>query len=144
MKRWIFSTPVSDFIPSLGLLLHRLVFAGFLLVGHGWGKLMSFSEKAGSWPDPLHIGHQLSMGCTIFCEVFCSALVVLGLATRMAVLPVVFMMSVAAFIIHAGAPFFMAGGAAKEPALLYLAAFAVLFFTGAGRFSLDGLIGKGK
>ena len=142
MKKLLFGTPVHDFIPSIGLLIHRLVFAGFLLVGHGWGKLTSFSAAAAKFPDPLHIGHQLSMACTIFCEAFCPALVVLGLATRLSVLPVVFMMSVAAFIIHADAPFFMAGGAAKEPAMLYLAAFAVLFFTGAGRFSLDGVIGK--
>ncbi len=142
MKKWIIGTPVNSFLPSVGLLLHRLVFAGFLLVGHGWGKLMSFSEKAGTFPDPLHIGHQLSMASAIFCEVVCSALVVLGLATRIAVLPVVFTMGVAAFIIHADAPLFMGGGAAKEPALLYLSAFAILFFTGAGRFSLDGLIGK--
>jgi len=142
MKKWLFGTPVNAFIPSIGLLLHRLVFAGFLLVGHGWSKLMSFSETAAKFPDPLHIGNQLSMASTIFCEVFCSALVVLGIATRLSVLPVVFMMSVAAFLIHADAPFFMGGGPAKEPALLYLASFAVLFFTGAGRFSLDGLVGK--
>lgn len=142
MKKWLFGTPVNEFIPSIGLLVHRLVFAGFLLVGHGWSKLTSFSETAAKFPDPLHIGHQLSMASTIFCEVFCSALVVLGLATRLSVLPVVFMMSVAALLIHADAPFFMGGGAAKEPALLYLAGFAVLFFTGAGRFSLDGLLGK--
>lgn len=142
MKKWIFGTPVNAFLPSVGLLLHRLVFAGFLLVGHGWGKLTAFGEMADKFPDPLHIGHQLSLISTIFCEAFCSALVVLGLATRVSVLPVVFMMSVAAFIIHADAPFFMGGGAAKEPALLFLAAFAVLFFTGSGRFSLDGLLGK--
>jgi uncharacterized membrane protein YphA (DoxX/SURF4 family) len=32
----------------------------------------------------------------------------------------------------------MSGGAAKEPALIYLSAFGLLFFTGAGKFSLDG------
>lgn len=144
MKRFLFGTPITDVIPSLGLLLSRLVFGSFLLLGHGWGKLLSFSEQADKFPDPLGIGPQLSMASAIICEVICSALVVLGLVTRIAVLPVVFMMSVAAFMIHADAPLFMGGGAAKEPALIYLTGFAVLFFTGPGRFSVDWLIGKRK
>ena len=82
------------------------------------------------------------MGSAIFCEFACAILVVLGLASRIAVLPLVFTMGVAAFIIHGGDPLFMAGDASKEPALIYLAAFAVIFFTGPGRFSLDWLIGK--
>lgn len=108
-----------------------------MLVGHGWGKLMSFSENAATFPDPLGIGPELSMGSAIFCEVICSALVVLGLATRFAVLPLVFTMVVAAFVVHGGDPLFMGSGAAKEPALIYLTAYALLFFTGPGCFSVD-------
>ena len=104
MKRWLVGAPVKDFIPSVGLLLFRIVFGGFMLVGHGWGKLMSFSEKAATFPDPLGIGNQLSMGSAIFCEVICAALVVLGLATRFAVLPLVFTMVIAAFAVHGGDP----------------------------------------
>ena len=137
MKRWLIGAPVTDFIPSLGLLLFRIVFGGFMLVGHGWGKLMSFSEKATTFPDPLGIGPELSMGSAIFCEVVCAALVVLGLATRFAVLPLVFTMVIAAFVVHGGDPLFMGNGAAKEPALIYLTAYALLFFTGPGCFSVD-------
>lgn len=144
MKKWILGTPVSSFIPSIGLLIYRVVFGGFMLFGHGWGKLMSFSEKAATFPDPLGIGNELSMASAVFCEVICSALVVLGLATRVAVLPLVFTMVIAAFVVHGGDPFFMAGGASKEPALIYLFAFALLFFTGPGCFSADTLIGQRK
>lgn len=142
VRRLLCGVPVADLIPSVGLLLLRLVFGGFMAIGHGWGKLMSFGEVADKFPDPLGIGSRLSMGSAIFCEFVCAMLVVLGLATRVAVLPLVFTMGVAAFIVHGGDPLFMSGGAAKEPALVYLVAFAVLFFTGPGRFSLDGLIGK--
>lgn len=144
MKKWLPGTPVISFIPSVGLLLYRVVFGGFMLFGHGWGKFMSFSEKAATFPDPLGIGNELSMASAVFCEVVCSALVVLGLATRVAVLPLVFTMVVAAFVMHGEDPFFMAGGASKEPALIYLCAFALLFFTGPGCFSADTLIGQRK
>jgi len=140
MKRWIIGTPVIAFFPSIGLLLLRLVFGGFMLIGHGWGKLISFSEAAAKFPDPLGIGNELSMGSAVFCEVVCSLLVMLGLATRVAVLPLVFTMGVAAFIVHGGDPLFMGEGAAKEPALMYLTAFALLFFTGPGCFSVDTLL----
>ncbi len=142
MKKWIFGTPVTAFIPSVGLLLFRLTFGGFMLFGHGWGKLMSFGEISAKFPDPLGIGNKLSMGSAVFCEVVCAALVMLGLATRVAVLPLVFTMGVAAVIIHGSDSFFMSGGAAKEPALIYLSAFGLLFFTGAGCFSLDALFRK--
>ncbi len=144
MKKWIFGTPVSAFIPSVGLLLFRVFYGGFMLFGHGWAKLTSFSEKAATFPDPLGIGNEASMVSVIFCEVVCSALVMLGLATRIAVLPLVFTMAVAAVIIHGGDPLFMGGGAAREPALIYLTAFALLFFTGAGSLSLDAIFGKRK
>ena len=137
MKRWLIGTPVTDFIPSLGLLLFRIVFGGFMLIGHGWVKLLAFSEKASTFPDPLGIGNELSMVSAVFCEVVCSALVVLGLATRFAVLPLVFTMVIAAFVVHGGDSLFMGDGAAKEPALVYLTAFALLFFTGPGCFSVD-------
>lgn len=142
MKRLLFATPITDLIPSLGLLLSRIVFGGFLLIGHGWGKLASFGEKADQFPDPLGIGSQFSLISTILCEVVCSALVVLGFATRIAVLPLVFMLGIAAFVIHGNDPLFMGGGAAKEPALLFLTGFALFFFTGPGRFSLDTVMAK--
>ena len=143
MKRLLFETPVDALIPSIGLLLFRLVFGGFMLFGHGWGKLMAYGEKSATFPDPLGIGNERSMGSAIFCEVVCAALVMLGLATRLAVLPLVFTMIVAGFVVHGGDPLFMSGaGASKEPAVMYLTAYALLFFTGAGSFSMDCFLGK--
>jgi len=142
MKCFVFATPITDLIPSLGLLLFRVFFGVFMAIGHGWSKLLSFGEMADKFPDPLGIGSRLSMGSAIFCEFVCAILIVLGLTTRIAALPLVFTMAVAAFMIHGGDPLFMGGGASKEPALIYLIAFALLVFTGPGRFSLDWLIGK--
>jgi len=144
MKKWISGIPVDSFIPSVGLLVFRVVFGGFMLFGHGWSKLMSFSEAMSKFPDPLGIGSELSMGCAIFSEVVCSVLVILGLATRVAVFPLVFTMAVAALMVHGGDPLFMGDGAAKEPALVYLTAFLLLFFTGPGNFSLDALCSRKK
>jgi putative oxidoreductase len=71
-------------------------------------------------------------------------LIAIGLATRPAALALTFNMAVAAFVAHRSDPLFMGGGAAKEPALLYLIPFAALVLTGAGRYSIDRIIAAGR
>ena len=77
------------------------------------------------------------MAGAVFCEVVCAVLLIVGLLTRPASLGLVFTMAVAGFVVHGADPLFMGGGPSKEPALLYLAAYLLLLFTGPGRYSLD-------
>ena len=99
---------------------------------HGWPKLMGFAEKASSFPDPLGIGHELSLALTVFAELVCAVLLALGAATRWAAIPFTITMVVATFIIHADDPF-----AKKELALLYAALSLCLLCTGPGNLSID-------
>ena len=144
MKKLKFGTAFSDSRTSLGLLLYRIIFGGLMLVGHGWGKMMNFSDLSGKFPDPIGMGSAASLAAAVSAEVFCALLVVLGLATRVAVIPLIFTMLVAAFVVHGSGPWFLPGEGAKEPALLYLAAYGLLLFTGAGRYSIDKLISSRK
>ncbi len=117
---------------DLGLLSLR-VSAGLLMaIGHGYPKLMSWSTKSESFPDPLGVGSPLSLALAIFGELGCSLLVALGLATRLSAVPVVVTMLVAAFIVHGDDPF-----RKQEFALVYAIPFITLILTGPGRFSLD-------
>ncbi|MCA9541815.1 MAG: DoxX family protein [Myxococcales bacterium] len=125
-------------VTSFGLLLLRLSMAGMLIYGHGWAKLMAFGEKADSFPDPLGIGSTLSMASAIGAEVFAAALVALGFMTRLSAVPLVFTFIVIVFVVHGDDPF-----GKREMGLAYLVPFAALIFTGAGRFSLDGIFGRG-
>ena len=122
---------------SLGLLVLRVSFGSMMLFSHGLGKLMSFSEKHSMFPDPLGAGSSLSMTLAIGAEVFCSAALILGIATRLAAVPLIITMLVAVLIVHADDPF-----AKKEFALLYLAPFITLMLTGPGKFSIDELCAK--
>lgn len=116
---------------SAGLLVLRLAVGGFMLV-HGLQKLTAFSSMSGVFPDPIGVGSQLSLILAIGAEVGCSVLVMLGLGTRLAVLPLAFTMAVALFVVH-GADAWQV----KELAAFYLAAYGVLFLTGPGAYSLD-------
>lgn len=133
----IFDSNTTDRKTDIGLLLLRVGVGGFMLFGHGWGKLISFADKADTWADPIGLGPTLSLSLAIFAEFFCSLAIVLGIGTRAAAIPLLITMLVAAGIVHADDPW-----GKKEFALLYGWTFAALIFTGAGKYSLDAAISK--
>lgn len=122
---------------DIAILVSRLLFGGTMLVAHGLPKLLSFSERMNSFPDPLGVGNSLSLGLTIFAEVLCAGLISLGLFTRWVSIPMFITMAVAAFLVHGGDPF-----KKKELALIYMVGYIITGLLGSGRFSLDYLIRK--
>ena len=139
---------------SIGLLILRVGSGGFMIT-HGWGKLqMLLAGEFDKFADPIGLGKGMSLALMTFAEFFCALAVMFGFATRFAAAPVVIGMAVAAFVVHRndpwtmgeGAKLFMKGAskswAAKEPAILFLTSFLALIFTGAGKFSIDELLGR--
>ena len=126
---------MKDKLLDLGLLILRLGGGGFMLFAHGLQKLTSFSEMSAKFPDPIGLGSEFSLVLAIFAEFLCSLLVMLGLFTRLAVLPLCATMFVAAFLVHGSDPF-----AKKELALLYLVVFVFLALAGGGKFSVETII----
>ncbi len=124
---------------SIGLLLLRVSVGLMMLLGHGIPKLKGFSQMADKFPDPLGMGSQLSLTSAIGAEAGCSLLLILGLGTRFACIPLAFTMMVALFIVHADDPWKV-----KELAAAYLAIYATLALTGGGHFSLDDVIRRRK
>ncbi len=120
---------------SVGLLVGRVAAAGMLLYGHGLEKLVHFSQTALTFPDPLGLGQPASLALAVFAEVICAAAVLLGAATRLACVPIVVTMLIAAVRVHALDPW-----PQKEFALIYAIPFLMLIFTGAGRFSVDTIV----
>ena len=121
---------------DIGLLFLRLS-TSTLMLTHGWGKLMNFSVLSTKFPDPIGLGSSVSLTLAVFAEVFCSVALAAGVKTKWAAIPLAITMFVAAFIIHGADPF-----AKQEKALLFLSAYITLFFTGAGKYSVDSFIGK--
>ena len=131
-----------NFIPrsaDLGLLLLRVWFGGAMLFLHGWIKLTGFAEMAPKFPDVLGLGSgPVNLGLAVFGELVCSALLVLGLFTRIAALGAGATMFVAFWIAHGHR---LKGEGNGEMAFLFLGAFLVLFLAGAGKFSVDAKLG---
>lgn len=135
MKK-IFSTKISDFNLNLSSLILRLVAGSFMLT-HGVPKLQRLLAGELQFGDPIGLGPEVSLGLAVFAEFLCSILLILGLGTRLASIPLIVTMAVAAFIAHGADPF-----GRKELSLIYLAVYIALFLLGSGKFSVDYLLGK--
>lgn len=126
----------NGLLADLSLLLLRITFGGLMLINHGLGKfnkLMAGGEI--KFASVFGMGPEMSLGLAVFAEVLCAGMVVFGLLTRMAVIPLIITMLVAAFVIHGDDPF-----KKMEMALLYLIPYIVIFWQGAGKFSIDEYI----
>jgi putative oxidoreductase len=135
----IIATPARDRLYDVGLLLLRLVVGGFMMT-HGLGKLtMLMGDGPIQFADPFGMGQTTSLSLTVFAEVVCSFLIIIGLLTRLAVIPLIIVMAVAFFYIHAADAF-----GDKELSGIYLTIYVFLAITGSGRFSIDHLIWSRK
>lgn len=124
-------------LSSVGLLILRLALGLFMAGLHGWGKLTKVANGDMGFADPMGIGQGPSLVLATGAEFACSILLVLGLFTRLACIPLIVTMAVAAFIVHGNDPW-----GDKELAYLYLAGYLTLLFTGPGKFSVDAPIMK--
>lgn len=133
-----FFFPYKDYTyrESMLLLWLRVIF-GVLFMLHGIAKMKYFSEIVGTFPNPLGLGSEFTLYCIIFVEVACSVLIVCGALFRIALIPSIFSMLIAFFVVHSGEGF-----AAKELALIYLLMFLIFFRMGAGSYSLDSVIAR--
>lgn len=131
-KKLLSNQPLTNF-NDIGLLLLRLIFGGLMLVNHGLGKMEKlFAGGEIKFADPIGLGAELSLQLAVFAEVICAALLIVGAFTRFALMPLIFTMLVAVFIVHWADAF-----GDKEGGLLYLIPYVILFVKGSGKYSVD-------
>lgn len=135
MKRFL-SIKYSAGAFNFAMLLLRLVTGG-LLISHGYSKLVRFPGLKNAFMNFAGLGSTTSLVLIIFAEFFCSILLILGLFTRFATLPIIIGMSVVVFVAN-NADFF----GKAETSTLFLGAAITLLLCGPGRISVDGMIGK--
>lgn len=118
----------------MAIFVARLWFGFTMLVVHGLGKLLHFSNIVGGFPDPIGLGQHTTLTLVVIAEVFAALFLVLGLFTRLASLVLVIDMFVAYLMVHKAE---IGGQGTGELAFLYLAGYVTLLMTGGGLFSLD-------
>lgn len=132
MFKKILSSRLDEYVsPEVAVFLLR-VGAAALVMTHGIPKLMRILEGNFGFGDPLGLGPTVSLFLVTFAEAICASLVLIGLWTRIAAIPLIINFIVVVFVAHADDPF-----GNKEKGLFFLLSFIILFLTGAGSFSLD-------
>ena len=130
-----FTQRVPRFPSDIGSLLLRVT-AGSMMLTHGFPKLQYLlSGEVISFPDPFYITPTLSLGLAVVAEFLCSILVIIGLKTRYATVPIILTMLVAIFSIHL--TYYMDK---QELPLLYLSMFTCILIIGGGNYSIDQVI----
>jgi len=129
----------GDLRADLGLLVLRLGAGSFMLFGHGLPKLLGWAERSQRFFDPFGLGPAPSLALAIFAEVGCSLAIMAGLFTRLATVPLLVTMFVAAFMANAGEPW-----GKQELAMTFALMFATLLLTGGGRWSADSWLRRGR
>ena len=115
-----------------GLLLLRVWFGLEMAVAHGWGKFEKILAGDMTFADPIGLGQGFSLVLVTFAELICGVLIAVGFFTRLSVIPYLFAMFVAAFVVHWGD-----GWGKMSGPLMYAIPAIVLLITGPGRYSLD-------
>src|SRR4051812_7159060 len=119
MKR-LTSINYSNGAFNVAMLVLRVT-AATLAIAHGYDKLIHFADMKMKFMNFMGMGSGLSLSLVIFAEFFCAILLILGIFSRLVVIPLIISMAVALFKAHNFDVFGMG-----ERAALYLACFITI------------------
>ena len=122
---------ISKNFTDLALALLRITISGMMLT-HGIPKIERLFSSPIEFGDPIGVGPTLSLILALIGEVVAPILIIIGFKTKLATIPAIITMFVAAFIVHLNDDF-----GTKEKALLYLVGFVVVFLAGPGKYAID-------
>jgi putative oxidoreductase len=119
---------------NIAMLILR-VGAGAMAMSHGYSKLVHFAEMKSKFMNFMGIGSTLSLILVIFAEFFCSIFLIIGLFSRLVVIPLIIVMTVALLQRHNSDVF-----GEGEKVTLFLTCFLPILLCGPGKASVDGMM----
>ena len=132
----LFIRSLSWCYADLASLVLRVSF-GMLMIPHGYFKLTNFDEIAAEFMNVPGMSSPASLWLVIIVEICCSVLLIIGLATRLAIIPLLITAIVIVFVAHHGDIF---GEAVAG--FYYLMAYTAILLLGSGKYSADHLIAR--
>ncbi|MBD1426567.1 DoxX family protein [Sphingobacterium arenae] len=138
MKRFFLTVHRGTTSSNFAAFILRIGFGVLMIPYHGYVKLVEFNERKDEFMDLLGLGSSISLSLAIFAEFFCSILLVLGLFTRFAAIPLLTTMLIA-LSIHNWEIF-----GQYELATAFFVGYLSILTLGPGKFSLDYLIFRRK
>ena len=134
LKHIFYSDLGSDF-NNATLLVFRLLLALELFRVHGLKKFRAENGQQEHVPNPLHLPEKLNGFVATFSDTVVPFLIMLGVITRIAVIPTIGVTAVGYFVVHRKDK-----PEIRDVPYMYTISLLLLLFLGAGKYSLDTLI----
>ena len=134
IKHLLYSDAGSD-INNIALFVYRILLALELFRVHGMKKFRLENGQREHVPNPLHLPDKLNIIVATFSDTVVPFLVMLGIGTRLVILPAIGVMSIGYFIVHA-----KASNEVRDVPYMYTLSFLLLLVLGAGTYSLDNYL----
>jgi len=135
--RKITATIPSGHSYDIVLLVFRVLLSAELMYAHGLKKLGIGIAEAEQVPNPLQLPELWNSFFAISANLFFPVLVMLGLFTRLTVLPILAVTLTGYFVLH-----FHDAPLIKDTPFMYSLSYLLIFFLGAGKYSLDHYINR--
>ncbi|CAN5633149.1 DoxX family protein [soil metagenome] len=140
MKRFVYS--ITKVFPScnifnLSLLVFRVAVSVELMVAHGLKKVGVGVQNAELVPNPLHLPEVFNQAFATTANLFFPVLVIVGLLTRLAILPVLAVTLTGYFLLH-----WHGSLLEKDTPFMYSLSYLLILALGPGKYSADFLIHK--
>ncbi|WP_282628113.1 DoxX family protein [Empedobacter sedimenti] len=135
----LFNTEINPKIQNLTLLAFRVLLSAELIYAHGLKKLGVGVSEAEVVPNPLNLPEAFNSLFADAANLFFPVFVILGLATRIAILPILAVTLTGYFVLH-----FHDAPLVKDTPFMYSLSFLMLLFLGPGKYSLDYFIQRKK
>lgn len=137
MKKLIFGVPSKQQIDRVSFIL-RIGFGILMIPKHGWAKIQKFPELSETFMDFMGLGSKISLSLVIFSEFICSILLILGLFTRAATIPLI----ITILVILNKNDWALFGK--SELPIAFLFGYISILLLGGGKYSLDNVLFKVK
>lgn len=138
LRQILLSTRHSSRTVNLAALWLRLGL-GIAMIPHGYDKFIHYAEYQTSFMRFLGLSDSVSLALAIGAELICSILLMMGLLTRLVLIPLIVTAFVIAFIAHGG-DIAGEGGAG----FVLLVGYVTSLLLGPGAYSLDAIAVKSK
>ncbi|QNL48815.1 DoxX family protein [Olivibacter sp. SDN3] len=137
LMQFITNTQLSDGMYHWVLLFFRILLSVEMIYAHGLKKLGIGVAEAEQVPNPMHFPETINNALAVSANIFFPILVIFGLFTRLSVLPILAVTLTGYFVLH-----FYDEPLVKDTPYMYSLSYLLLFFLGAGKYSVDYLFYK--
>lgn len=119
------------------MLFFRVAASLEMIFVHGFKKLGIGVAAAEKVPNPLHLPESFNYAFAVSANLFFPFLVLIGLCTRMATLPILAVTLTGYFILH-----WHDAALIRDTPFIYGIIFLLILFLGPGKYSIDNYISK--